>query len=155
MGTTSQEDHSPGCLAGENAAADTYEDGLGRTFTGHWVVQPGREVNHTLVTKILRLSFDTRIHYAAVHLHPYAESVELRDLTTGESVFSSKARSFDDLIGLAHVESFSSPGGIPLFKDHEYELVSVYDNTSGVPQDSMAVVNLYMADRTYEGPSKR
>jgi hypothetical protein len=70
-------------------------------------------------------------------------------------VFSSRARSFDDLIGLAHVESFSSPEGIPLFKDHEYELVSVYDNTSGVPQDSMAVVNLYMADRAYQGPSKR
>ena len=150
-----EEEHGPGCLAGENADDDTYEDGLGRTFTGHWVVAPGREVSHTLVTEILHLAFDTRIHYAAVHLHPFAESIELRDLTTGESVLSSKARSFDDRVGLAHVESFSSPEGIPLFKDHEYELVSVYDNTSSVPQDSMAVLNLYMADRSYSGPNER
>ena len=39
-------------MPGENAAGHTYTDPFGRVFTGHWVVQPGREVNETLVTKL-------------------------------------------------------------------------------------------------------
>lgn len=146
--------HGPGCLPGHNAAKDVYEDGLGRTFTGHWVVAPGRERNHTLVTRILNLPFDTRIHYIAVHLHPFAESVELFDLTAGETVFRSETRPPLEGIGLAHVDSFSSAEGLPVYKSHEYELVSVYNNTSGVPQDSMAVMSLYMADRDFKAPSR-
>ena len=144
-----------GCLPGENAADDTYEDGLGRTFTGHWVVEPGREENHTLVTHILNLPFDTTVHYVAVHLHPFAESIRLHDLTTGETVFESHADQFLDRIGLSHVESFSSTEGFPLYRTHDYELVSVYNNASRAPQDSMAVLNLYMLDRAFEGPAAR
>ena len=114
-----------------------------------------RCTDHTLVTRILNLPFDTRIHYIAVHLHPFAESAELLDLTTGETVFKSEARPPLEGIGLAHVDSFSSPAGLPVYKDHEYELVSVYNNTSGVPQDSMAVMSLYMADRDFKAPSAR
>ncbi len=47
------------------------------------VVQPGREENHTRVTEIMNLPFDTKIHYIAVHMHPrYQETViqELRAL---------------------------------------------------------------------------
>jgi hypothetical protein len=72
------------------------------------------------------MQFDTTVHYIAVHLHPFAESLELVDLTTGESVFKSKARNFDDKIGLEEVEFFSSEEGLPIYKDHEYELVSTY-----------------------------
>jgi hypothetical protein len=109
-------------------------------------------VNHTLVTEILALPFDTTIHTIAVHLHPFAESLTLHDLTTGKTVFRSETRPFFDRIGLARVESFSSIEGIPIFRDHEYELISVYDNTSGEVQDSMAVMNLYMLDRELERP---
>jgi len=55
-------------------------------------------------------------------------------------------------IGLEHVDHFSSEKGIPVYKDHEYELVTVYDNTSGQPQDSMAVMFLYMLDRDFRKP---
>ena len=147
-----ESEHGPGCLQGQNAASHVFEDGQGRKFTGHWVVKPGREVNHTLVTKILDLPFDTTIHYIAVHLHPFAESLELRDLTTGQSVFKSGTRPFPDRIGLAHVDSYSSPEGIPIFKDHEYELVSVYDNVTDRAQDSMAVMNLYLLDKEFTAP---
>ena len=47
-------------------------------FSGHWVVPPGRQENRTLVTEWLNLRFDTTVHYIAVHLHPFAESLELR-----------------------------------------------------------------------------
>jgi len=151
---TQEEVHGPGCLQGQNAATHVFADAQGRQFTGHWVVKPGREVNHTLVTKILDLPYDTTIHYVAVHLHPFAESLELRDLTTGETVFKSGARQFPDRIGLAHVDSYSSEEGIPIFKGHEYELVSVYQNVTDRDQDSMAVMNLYMLDRDFRPPSE-
>ena len=43
-------------------------------------------------------------------------------------------------------------GGIPIFRAHEYELKSVYDNTSGEDQDSMAVMFLYVHDRGFRLP---
>jgi hypothetical protein len=144
--------HGPGCLQGQNATTHEFQDPQGRKFTGHWIVKPGREENRTLVTKILELAYDTSIHYIAVHLHPFAESLELRDLTTGKSVFKSATRQFPDRIGLAHVDAFSSVSGIPIYKDHEYELVSVYNNTTDRDQDSMAVMNLYMLDKDFVMP---
>lgn len=144
------EEHGPGCLVGANASDHEYTDGLGRTFTGHWVVPPGREVNRTLVTRLMRLPYDTRIHYIAVHLHPFAESLELRDLTAGKTLFKSAARNFADRIGLAHVDALSSEEGIEVFADHEYELVSVYDNTTSEPQDSMAVMYIYLRDLEFD-----
>lgn len=60
----------------------------------------------------MQILYETRIHYIAVHLHPFAESLELRDLTTGESLFTSSARNYEDRIGLAHVDYFSSSEGI-------------------------------------------
>lgn len=141
-----------GCLARENASDHTYDDGVGRTFTGHWVVKPGREVNRTPVSKILALPYDTTVHYIAVHLHPFAQSLTLLDKTTGQVVFRSQAKNFTRKIGLEHVEYFSSAEGIALKADHEYELVSVYENTSGEPQDSMAVMYLYLLDQRFERP---
>lgn len=143
----------PGCMIGQNAAQHEYQDPLGQRFTGHWVVEPGREENRTLVTKILNLPFDTRVHYIAVHLHPFAESLELVDLTRGTTVFKSHVRPAEKGIGIDHVEYFSSPEGLQLYEDHDYELVSVYNNTSGEAQDSMAVMYLYLADVEFERPA--
>lgn len=145
-----EETHGPGCLPGESASDHAYEDGLGRTFSGHWVVPPGRQVNRTLVTHLMRLPYDTTIHYIAVHLHPFAESLELRDLTTDEVVFRSRADNFEGRIGLERVDDFSSREGIEVFRDHQYELISTYENTSEVDQDSMAVMYLYLRDLTLE-----
>jgi hypothetical protein len=147
-----QEEHGSGCLVGEAAMGRIQEDEFGRKFSGHWVVPPGRQENRTLVTEWLNLRFDTTVHYIAVHLHPFAESLEFRDLTTGATVFKSKARGPTDRIGLDHVDAFSSAEGVPLYKDHQYELVSVYDNTSGVDQDSMAVMYIYLLDREFKKP---
>lgn len=142
--------HGASCLPGEAAGPDVYRDDFRRTFSGHWVVKPGREVNRSLVTQILKLPYDTTVHYIAVHLHPFAESLELRDLTAGDTVYKSQARGLESKIGLKHVDSFSSEEGIPLYKDHEYELVSTYDNTTTVDQDSMAVMLLYLRDMKFK-----
>ncbi len=37
-----------------------------------------------------------------------------------------------------------------MFKDHQYELVSIYDNTSSEDQTSMAVMLLYLLDHRFE-----
>ena len=110
-------------------------------------MKPGREVNRTLATNWMSVPFDTTVHYIAVHLHPFAESLELLDLTTGNTIFHSQVRNTPERIGLEHVEYFSSPEGIRVYKGHEYELVSVYNNTTDVDQDSMAVMFLYMLDK--------
>ncbi|MEM6797460.1 MAG: hypothetical protein AAF725_26060 [Acidobacteriota bacterium] len=146
------ERHGPGCLVGETASDHSYEDGLGRTFSGHWQVPPGRQENRTLVTQLMRVPYETTIHYIAVHLHPFAESLTLRDLTAGKDLFVSRARNFEaGEIGLRQVDAFSSQEGIAVFPDHEYELVSVYDNTTPETQDSMAVMYLYLKDQVLQG----
>ena len=88
----------------------------------------------------------------AAHLHPFAESLELVDLTTGKSVFKSRVRGREDGIGIDRVEYLSSKKGIPIFKDHEYELVSTYNNTTSRDQDSMAVMLLYLLDKKFSKP---
>jgi hypothetical protein len=123
-----------------------YRDREGRVFTQHWVVPPGREVRHMLITKVLNLPFDTRLHFVNAHLHPYAESVELRDLTRNETLFRMKASAPERGIGLSHVEALASSEGVPVYRDHEYEIVSVYENTTGVDQDAMAVLFMYFYD---------
>jgi hypothetical protein len=147
-----REEHGEGCMPGERAAGNVTQDRHGQRFSGHWVVRPGHEENHTLVTQWLRLPFDTTVHYVAAHVHPFAKSIELRDLTDGRTVFRSNAHNFEDRIGLREVEHYSSREGFKLYADHEYELVSIYDNTSGEDQDSMAVLFLYLLDREFERP---
>lgn len=144
--------HGEGCLVGERAAGNVRTDSLGRDFSGHWVVKPGREENHTLVTESMNLPFDTDVHYIAAHVHPFAESIALRDLTTGETVFTSHATNFDDRIGLREVEYYSSVDGFRIHEDHDYEVVSIYENTSGEDQDSMAVLFIYALDREFQRP---
>ena len=152
--TLAREKCSSCCLPGKKAV-DWSEgmDRYGRRFTGHWIVKPGQEENRTRATTMLALSADTRIHYIAVHMHPFAESLELRDVTTDQTIFKSQVRNFDDKIGLAHVDSFSSSEGVPVYRTHEYELVSTYNNTSGEDQDSMAVMYVYLMDPEFKHPA--
>ena len=138
------------CLPGMNADHHEYHDAFHRTFTGHWVVKPGREVNRTPVDAMLALREDAVVHTIAVHLHPFAESLELVDATAGRTVWKSRAENSRDRIGLERVETFSSPEGLILRHDHHYELVSSYDNTTGEDQDSMAVMYLYVEDHSFD-----
>jgi hypothetical protein len=145
-------EHGGSCLPGQAASSADFEDGHGRKFTGHWIVKPGREENHTIVTDIMDLKFDTTLHYVAVHLHPFAESIELKDVTTGKTVYKAHTKQAQQGVGLAEVDYFSSPEGIPLYKDHEYEIISIYNNTTSENQDSMAVMNLYLLDKEFKKP---
>ncbi len=147
------DEFGPGCGVGQAAiAGDADNDPLGQQFTAHWVVEPGLEVNHTNVTRFLNLPFDTRAHYIAVHMHPYGRELVLRDLTTDTVVYRAQVDNAEGRVGIDRVDFLSSPEGIPLYKDHQYELVSTYHNTSTDNADSMAVMYLYLADPNFRKP---
>ena len=144
----------PGCSVGQAAVAGDFDqDAHGQKFTAHWVVEPGVEVNRTNVTRFLNLPYDTKAHYIAVHLHPFAESLELWDLTDNRRVYAAEVDGSEGRIGIDKVDHFSSVDGIDFVKGHEYELVSRYHNTSGENVDSMAVMYLYLADRNFKKPT--
>ena len=67
-------------------------------------------------------------------------------------MFHAEATGFDSGVGLKHVETIESKEGVKIFADHEYELVSVYENTTDQMQDSMAVMFLYMLDKQFVKP---
>ena len=144
--------HEHAAPEGMGADSVPYHDHEGRTFAGHWVVKPGREVRTTLINGWLDMRQDLKVYYVAVHLHPFAESLTLRDMTTGETVLASKAENRPERIGLARVDQIVSPKGITLHKDHQYELVSAYNNTTGHNRTAMAVMYLYVEDTEFKRP---
>ena len=80
------------CSPGVAFVDSQWGDRFARRFTDHWVLEPGREENHTRVTTLLDLPSDTTIHYIGVHVHPYAESIELGDLSDGTTIFRGTGR---------------------------------------------------------------
>lgn len=140
-----------GCLIGTSAVKDgVFTDKQGNSFASHWNVAPGVENNTTLLDDILTLPYDTKLHYAMVHVHAFCESVELFDLTENKSVLSFDCTQYPDKVGLLKTQQFSSLEGVDLYKDHSYELRSRYNNTSGVGQDAMVVLYLYMEDKEFD-----
>ena len=130
------------------------EDKLGRRFTAHWVVTPGRHEYRTLVTDQMQLPYDTTVHFIGVHVHPYSESLELRDVTTGASVWKATTRTSRERIGLDAIDDLSSVDGIPVYRDHQYELVSVYANPTTRDSDAMASMFIYYLDKEFRPPGR-
>ena len=126
----------------------------GQGLTNHWVVPPGHHIYTTEITPQLNLPFDTTIHYATIHVHPYARGMELRDMTTGTTIFRLNSQDWPDRVGVAYVEEFKSADGIPIQRDHRYELSAEYDNTTDVDTDAMAILYLYFLEKDL-GPFAR
>ena len=119
----------------------------GETPTNHWIVPPGRHTYKIEITPQLNLPFDTTIHYATIHVHPFARGMELRDLTTGQTILRLNSQDWPDRIGVARVEEFKSNNGIPISRSHRYELAVEYDNTSGSNTDAMGILYLYFLEK--------
>ncbi len=116
-------------------------------YTGHWIIKTGRDTFRSEVTPLLNLPFTTTVHYIGAHVHPFAETLTLRDLTTGEVLFTAHMQNCIEKIGLEKIEHYSSSQGIPIFADHKYEMICTTNNTSGTDQDMMATMFLYMYDK--------
>ena len=140
-------DHHMGApTSGVAKSANEYRDTLGQTFTGHWIVPPGKHRVRSVVTKWMNLSSDTRVHYIGVHVHPFAQQITLRDMTTGKEVFTSRITPLQGRVGISKVTDFSSTRGLRLHADHHYELIADYDNPTSRDVDAMAVLFLYVRD---------
>lgn len=139
----------PKCMAGGamHAGAGCAEFKPAQGETNHWTVSPGRHLYRTEITPQLNLPFDTTIHYATIHVHPFARAMELRDLTTGKTVFRLNSQDWPDRIGVARVDEIKSTAGVPIFRGHRYELTAEYDNTSGSNTDAMAILYLYLLEK--------
>lgn len=116
------------------------------TLSGHWIVPPGRQEVRTTVNALT--PYDTTIHYMMMHLHPYAESLELRDLTTGKTVWKGYAKNDGNKAILLTTDHFSSNQGIPIYREHRYEVVSTYNNTTSEPVDAMASLWMYLKEKS-------
>ena len=44
--------------------------------------------------------------------------------------------------------------GIPVFRDHEYALISTYNNTSGEDQDAVAIMYFFLHDKSFQMPGR-
>jgi len=130
-----------------NRRSSVSENASGAERSVHWYVPPGRHVyRHRLERIAQKIPYDTTIHYIASHLHPFGESLELIDLTTGESVYKATATNYSDRIAVEEITHYSSPDGLPIYSDHDYELVALYNNPLNHDIDSMAVMYLYLHD---------
>ncbi len=133
------------CPMGSAATAGAGASGQGQT--PHWMVPPGHHTYRTEITAQLHLPFDTTIHYATIHVHPFARSMELRDLTSGVTIFRLNSEDWSDRLGVAHVDELKSIEGIPIHRDHRYEVTAEYDNTSTANSDAMAILYLYLLEK--------
>lgn len=131
-----------------------YRDTLGQKFSGHWVVPPGKHTVKTVVTNWMNLDSDTRVHYIGVHVHPFAQRIVLRNMTTGGDVFVSRITPLEGRIGISKVTDLSSTTGVRLNAGHNYELIADYDNPTSGPVDAMAVLFLYVRDNQLRGLEK-
>jgi hypothetical protein len=121
-------------------------DGVNRTV--HWIVPPGRHEYRFQPKRGLRIPYpETTVHLLTGHMHAYGESIELRDVTTGEALFRANAKAFDSATGIEHMTHYSSEGGFPVHQDHQYELIATYNNTTSQGVDAMAVLYLYYLDK--------
>jgi hypothetical protein len=125
-------------------------DVSGRLATGHWIVPPGRQVLSNFVA--MPVPRDTTVHYIWMHVHPYAESMELRDLTTNRTVFKGRVVNELGRAAVLATDHYSDATGIRVFPDHRYELTTVYNNTSGHDIDAMAALWMYF--RSPDLPAK-
>ena len=116
----------------------------------HWMVPPGRhEYRYQLESQVLvNAPFDTTVHYINAHLHPHGEFLELRDVTTDNTVFRSVATNNAERTGLTQLTHFSSEKGIPIYRNHQYEMVAGYNNTTDHDIDAMAIFFVYLLDQT-------
>jgi hypothetical protein len=122
----------------------------GTQYANHWIIKQGRDTIKYNVTHLMQLKENMTMHFASVHLHSYAESLTLRDITADSIVYTSHVKNYSDRTGMDNIEYYSSEVGRVINKDHQYELICITNNTSGKVQDMMAVMIIFTEDTEME-----
>ncbi|NNK88494.1 MAG: hypothetical protein HKO90_09440 [Flavobacteriaceae bacterium] len=140
-------DENPNACLPVETKNHSYVNENGQALSGHWVIFPGEAEYSFDVTAQMQLQDSTSLHHAAIHVHPFTESLSLVDKTMNSILFESRAQNYRDKIGLEDVSYFSSSEGIMLYPDHRYELVLKVNNTTGIDQDMMASMFIFLYDK--------
>jgi len=125
-------------------SGDSTMAGMGELVEGmsqHWRVPPGKQTTSRRFKDIVPV--DATVHYALVHLHNYGVWMRLRDVTTGKTLWQTDAGYDAKQRQIIKIPIFESVAGFPLPKDHEYEIETLYDNTTPEPVDAMAMMYLF------------
>ncbi len=85
---------------------------------------------------VVQFGIRGRIHFMGTHVHPYAESVELRNLTRNEIVW--RGRSKVESGRMMGFDVYSSPEGYPVRPEETFRVTSAYDNPTDREIDAMA-----------------
>jgi len=109
-----------------NAKYNPYVDDYGRTYTGHWNLSNNNEVWTTNITNMLNLTKNSVVVAAGSHMHPYAERLELWDLSENQKIHELGASNYPNRIGLSAIE-YTNELEIYLEKNHQYALRSYYN----------------------------
>lgn len=125
----------------------SYPNKDGVTYAAHWVLPQGTHKYVFDVSYQMEINEDTTVHAMAAHLHPHAKEFMLYDVTENKVVYNFKCTNYKTKIGLKEVPVFSSSEGIPLYKDHSYQLILITENPSENFRDMMAVLYLYLYDK--------
>lgn len=117
----------------------------GSSAHGHFVVPPGAHTFSTVVPQVLldRFSFESKVHYIRMHLHAFAESMEIYDVTMKRSVWKGFAKTDPKVATLVHTDFYSDATGFSLNPRHVYKVVSNYTNPTSKDVDAMAYLQVY------------
>ncbi|MFY0631671.1 MAG: hypothetical protein JXR05_15005 [Flavobacteriaceae bacterium] len=131
------------CAGPESDMRFKNEDEEGNGYTGFWQVPTGKHTYRNKISKYLGLDKTKVAHYINAHVHPYATSFELRDMTSNTSLFKSIITNSKEKKGIENISEFSSIEGITFYPDHEYELVLEVNNTTENYIDMMGSMFIY------------
>ena len=114
------------------------------------MVPPGKHIYRYVLGDDYKVPFDTTAHFINAHLHPHGQYIELRDATAKKTLFISRAKNFKDRVGIEKLEDYSDEKGMPIYRDHKYELTTLYDNPTDHDIDAMAILFLYLEDKKFD-----
>ncbi len=157
--------HGPACMVlstGENAPNATkgsvVTDANERKMTGHWRVPPGIQPYTCPISEDRDYGFaseDRMVRAVWTHVHPLCKNVKLM---VCDGAKKTPAWSVDINTKTDHGLEIASIGdlyfkdGVLLPKGKHFEIDSIYDNTTGITQDSMVSQGIFFDDTKFVKP---
>lgn len=158
--------HGPSCLAlssGENAPnaipGTVIEYTAGRKVTGHWKVPPGLHLYECPLTTARDFGFnneDRIVRTVWTHCHPLCKKVTMLvcDGKKKTPLWSVDVHTKTNSgLETAKISDLYFEKGVVLPKGKQFEIDAVYDNTTGIAQDSMVSQGIFYEDPKFVKPN--
>jgi cyclophilin family peptidyl-prolyl cis-trans isomerase len=157
--------HGPGCLitsTGENAPnaipGSITTDAEDRKMTGHWSVPPGVQPYTCPISESRDYGFsseDRTVRAVWTHVHPLCQNVTLM-VCDGKKKTPAWSTTIDTKtdhgLEIAKIGDLYFKDGVVLPKGKHFEINSVYNNTTGITQDSMVSQGIFYDEPHFVKP---